>query len=301
MLFGTIPKDTLNIVNTGIYITDLYDFDMINSSFSVNFWFWQKCGSKKILENDEVEFVNAKEKEILFEDIDAVENKQFWKTFKSKAIIKQKWDVTKYPFDKHQLEIILEDGKYSSSDLKYKYDYKNSILNDHLKLGEWEINLATAKPFERKYPSNFGDGRYKNHSSYSGLKVQYEIGRKHPIPIFFKNFTGLFIAFLIALFSLKIHISEADARFGACVGGLFASIGNMYIVNDKLPNADYFTLFDKLHILTFILIFVIFCISFISLKKYKQNGYLSSKKLDNKSFTILSIIYIFNLLFIIIL
>ena len=62
MLFGTIPKDTLNIVNTGIYITDLYDFDMINSSFSVNFWFWQKWDSKKILENDEVEFVNAKEK-----------------------------------------------------------------------------------------------------------------------------------------------------------------------------------------------------------------------------------------------
>ena len=114
---------------------------------------------------------------------------------------------------------------------------------------------------------------------YSVFKVVVPITRDG-WSLFLKLFAGLFVAFVIALFSLRINITEADGRFGVCVGALFAALANMYIVNANLPLVSKFTFMDKAHILTIFLILILFIASTFSLKYYKTDKLQKSKKID---------------------
>ncbi len=76
----------------------------------------------------------------------------------------------------------------------------------------------------------------------------------------------MYIAFLIAMVSFAPHPSELEPRFGLPVGGLFAAVGNKYIIDSILPESTTFTLVDSLHAITFFTIFAILVISAICLK-----------------------------------
>ena len=64
--------------------------------------------------------------------------------------------------------------------------------------------------------------------------------------LFMKIFIGMYIAFLIAIISFTPHPSELEPRFGLPVGGLFAAVGNKYIIDSLLPESSSFTLVDTL-------------------------------------------------------
>jgi uncharacterized membrane protein len=57
-----------------------------------------------------------------------------------------------------------------------------------------------------------------------------------------------------------------EPRFGLPVGGLFAAVGNKYIIDSILPESASFTLVDTLHAITFFAIFAILVVSAICLK-----------------------------------
>jgi hypothetical protein len=100
---------------------------------------------------------------------------------------------------------------------------------------------------------------------------------------FFKLYTGILISFIIALSVFLVKPTNLDARFGLVVGSLFSSIGSKYIVDSLIPVYYQNTLFDNIHNVTFIYIFIITLLSIISLnlmESEKVGHSLLSKKLD---------------------
>jgi amino acid transporter len=90
---------------------------------------------------------------------------------------------------------------------------------------------------------------------------------------------------------------NTDPRFGLCVGGLFAAIGNKYIVESIVPSTNEVTLLDNLHNITFVAIFFIIIISVISLNIYERDTEKSmklSKRIDVISF--ISIVSLYMIL-----
>ena len=85
---------------------------------------------------------------------------------------------------------------------------------------------------------------------------------------------------------LAFFVKPSD-RLGLCVGGLFAAVGNKYIVESVVPSTVSNTLFDNIHNITFIAIFVVLVVAVISFR-WNETGkpeYLAkSKKLDRTSF-----------------
>jgi hypothetical protein len=72
-----------------------------------------------------------------------------------------------------------------------------------------------------------------------------------------------------------------DPRFGLCVGGLFATIGNKYIIEGMVPSTNEVTMLDDLHNVTLVYIFLIITISVISscrcMRKERQNPFIFPK------------------------
>jgi hypothetical protein len=89
--------------------------------------------------------------------------------------------------------------------------------------------------------------------------------------LFLKIFIGMYIAFLISVISFTPHPSELEPRFGLPVGGLFAAVGNKYIIDSILPETTSFTLVDTLHALTFFAVFSTLMVSAIALKYHDSS------------------------------
>jgi len=105
--------------------------------------------------------------------------------------------------------------------------------------------------------TNYGDISLPtgHESSWSRFIFSARIARPG-FGIFIKLFTGLFVATAIALHGIKIPPVQLDARLGLSVGAIFAAVASEYLVASGLPESNELTLADRLHILSFLLIFV---------------------------------------------
>ena len=114
-----------------------------------------------------------------------------------------------------------------------------------------------------------------------------------------KIFLGMYIAFLISTISFTPHPSEMEPRFGLPVGGLFAAVGNKYIIDSLLPESSEFTLVDTLHALTFIAIFGTLLVSALALRQYDKGKKEMAERTNRRGARIIFTSYILaNLIFI---
>jgi hypothetical protein len=114
--------------------------------------------------------------------------------------------------------------------------------------------------------------------------------------------TGAYVAFLISCLVFFLSSEYQDSRFGLCVGGLFAAIGNKYIVESIVPTSTTNTLMDNVHNLTFSFILLVVLITMISLNLFHtgdEKKIRLSKKIDRTCFyAIISIYAIINFILI---
>lgn len=282
---------TIDTTKVGVFITSIYDLDYINNSFSVEYWLWRLNTKREFKEYHLFEATNSKENELLFTSTtwpDQIDNQLvnkgdtlFWDYESFRSIVKHDYDITKYPFDEEVLTIEFEGSTYYDDWVKLQIDQKASG-SSMPKINGWETGDMTIESINIIYPTNFGSPGDTAHHAYSGFVVKLPI-KRIGTSLFFKLFSGLLVAFVIALFSLRINITEADGRFGVCVGALFAALANMYIVNSNLPMVSKFTFMDKAHVLTIFLILVLFITSTFSLQYFKQEQLEKSKRLDKRA------------------
>ncbi|MGN6803411.1 MAG: hypothetical protein ACTHJN_16025, partial [Ginsengibacter sp.] len=88
------------------------------------------------------------------------------------------------------------------------------------------------------------------------------------------------VAFLVSFLVFFIKPIYVDPRFGLSIGGLFAAIGNKYVVDSNMPESISFTLVDKIHVITFVYILATIFFSLVSLKIYDSNKIRSQKTFD---------------------
>jgi hypothetical protein len=280
-------------VKIGAFITSLYDFDLQDNSFMCDFWFWT------LSKNDELDFENTMEipfsKEYSFDSAtnDSVSD-GFWFTSKAKAKIKKNWDVKAYPFDVQHIDIYIESTEYDTSSMIFVCDLKNSKIDPLLDFQEWIINSTKFSIEDRIYQTTFGNPDLDGESTYPAFKMSLTLVRKDSTLILFKLITGVLVAFIISCSVFFINPMHTDPRFGLCVGGLFAAVGNKYIVEGIVPSSNVVSMLDNIHNITFVYILIIILLSIFSLKlreKETEKSTKSSKKLDKISLRFVFVTY----------
>lgn len=296
-------KDTISI---GAYINSLYDFNLTDNSYKTEFWLWMKYNKNSKLDSlpNQIEFINAKAAPQIEAASTNPRGKLNWYGAKYIAEFQKNWDVTSFPFDKQKLKISIESGEYNSDEIVFKCDYKNSKLNSVIKdnINEWDVINSKFYIGESRYNTTFGDPDLKTKSRYPSFNFEVYLARKDPYLVLFKLITGLLVAFIISCCVFFIKPTNTDPRFGLSVGGLFAAIGNKYIIESKVPATNQITLLDTIHNLTFVYILIITILSVVSLHVYEKNSTerkLISRRLDKVSFLVIFISYFLLLLWII--
>lgn len=283
-------KDTCKI---GMYVLSLSDFKIDDQSFKADFWIWFIYDNDSLVMKDAIEIMNAKSTEFSNYSIEKKGGKN-WAQVKCKAVINQNWDVTKFPFDKQNLFIKIEHTMLDEDEVVFVADSENSKIDSTFFLDDWDINSFQLKSIKRTYNTTFGDPVLKGSSTYPGVEAEIIITRAHSQGILVKMLTGVYVAFSIALLGFLIKPSLAD-RLGLCVGGIFAAVGNKYIIESVVPSSTANTLLDSIHNLTFVAILIMIALTVVSLKwsdTEDEKLKMRSQKIDRISFVVLLVGFI---------
>ena len=199
---------------------------------------------------------------------------------KVQCVMKDSWRINNFPFDRQRLRLSIENAQFDASQLVFVADTSGQHFDKRFTLSGWSIDSFDISTGKKIYETNFGDESIAvPQSEYSAMKVKIGI-KRDAWGLFWKMFTGMYIAFLISYVCFYIHADSIDSRFGLSVGSLFAAIGNKYVIDSSLPESTSFTLVDTLHGLTLLFIFAVITASAISLNLIKKNKYEKSVRFD---------------------
>jgi len=284
---SAIPPD---VVRVGAYINDIYDVNLSEKSFSVQFWVWFNYDSLALRSEDTLmplatlEIPNAKEVESDLAFVEAGAPHGIWAGKKIRATMKKDWDIRHFPFDEQDLQIELEDSNNDLKRLVYQADTANTCLDPRLSLTNWRVTRFDFSADKKVYNTTYGDPSLSGNSEYPHAELHIGVERKSQWLLFWSLFTGLYVAFFISSLVFWIDADQVDPRFGLSVGGLFAAVGNKYIVDSILPQSTTFTLVDKLHILTYFFLLLCIILSVISLRIWKKKSPDQSCRFDQRVF-----------------
>jgi F0F1-type ATP synthase membrane subunit c/vacuolar-type H+-ATPase subunit K len=291
-------KDTCKI---GIYINSIYDFKLDDKSYMADFWVWVNYKNDSLKFDNIVEITNSKSADFTHYSMEKKAGWN-WATQKCRAQLIHQWDVSCFPFDKQQLRIEIEDAESDTSRLIYLADQANSKIDSSLNLSEWRIENFSLAHGVKTYQTTYGNPSLSGQSSYPRVVAAITISRKNSWLKLIKLLTGVYVAFLISCIVFFVSNESQDSRFCLCVGGIFAAIGNKYIVESVVPSSTSNTLMDNVHTLTFIFILLITVVMIISLRLYQSGDDQKiqlSHKIDRWSFYLFTFLYaVLNIAFI---
>jgi hypothetical protein len=269
------------------------DINFHEKEYTARFWLWFLYRNKEFDFVKQLDITNAKSIDTpqLLEDSLGHDK---WSMLKMKCLMKENWNVLDFPFDKQHLKIHIENSLFDKNSLVFKPDLKGSKYDPDGTLAGWNIRNFKVTVDEKIYETGFGDYRPgKDHQVFSAFNIEMDIHR-NAWGLFLKIFIGMYIAFLIAMVGFSPNPSEVEPRFGLPVGGLFAAVGNKYIIDSILPESASFTLVDILHSITFFTIFAILVVSAVCLRLDDKGKTEASLRVNKIGSRMVGIIYILS-------
>jgi len=284
-------RDTVKV---GIYITSIHDIDFKQKEFAVNLWLWLKYKNKDFDFQQNLEVPMAKEVSKSFATIDT-SGAEIYLLMKLQCVMKDSWRIANFPFDRQNLRFSIENSQFDSRYLVFVADTLGAHYDRRFTLNGWRVDSCVLTTATKVYETGFGDEELaKPRTEYSSFRLRLVI-RRDAGGLFWKMFTGMYIAFLIAYVCFYIHPDGIDSRFGLSVGSLFAVIGNKYIIDSSLPESTSFTLVDTLHGLTLLFILLTIAATAYSLTMVKKGKQV--KRFDMRIAQVLFAAYVISNLY----
>ena len=285
-------------VKVGAYVISVHDINFHDKEYTCRFWLWFLYRNANFDFSNQLDIPNAKAIDPPQVISDSLEGKA-WVMMKMKAVMKENWNVQDFPFDRQHLKIQIENTVFDNSAMIFVPDRRGSHFDKDEAIDGWTIRDFKVSVTTNDYETGFGDSRPgKNLQNFSAFLIEMDIDR-NALGLFMKIFIGMYIAFFIALISFAPQPTELEPRFGLPVGGLFAAVGNKYIIDSLLPQSSTFTLVDILHTITFLGIFAILVVSAICLRLLDKEKPEASERFNYVgSRVVVGIYFAANILFI---
>ena len=285
-------------VKVGAYIISVHDINFHDKEYTIRFWLWFLYKNPDFDFEHQLDIPNAKEidePEVVGDTVNGLK----WVQMKMKCVMKESWYVHDFPFDQQNLRVRVENTVFDKNKLIYKADARHSMFDDIEGMDGWHIKNFSVSSDTTRYGTGFGDPRPGHDSqTFSTFKIDMSIERE-AWGLFMKIFIGMYIAFFIALVSFFLSPWELEPRFGLPVGGLFAAVGNKYIIDSLLPESPEFSLVDTLHSITFFGILSVLAVSAISLKLFTAEKKEACLRFDRiGSIFVVSVYVLANIYFI---
>lgn len=272
----------------GVYVTQVTSIDLKSNSYGIDFWIWFRSKGREASPIDTFEImdgrVTGKTNLIKKKLPDGTD----YASARVTATVHQQWDLHRYPFDDHVLELKIEDSEFDVKNVVFVPDTANQGLDPMVQVAGWDIVRLSSDVAPHTYHSNYGDTSLATNAEtqFSRYTARIEAERRG-VARFFKTVFALLVAVLASWCAFFIRPKDASPRVSVSVGALFAGAAGTIALNNQLPDLNYATLADKVVYLCLSMILLSLLGTVISLGlHYKQQEakYLAFDRLGSRLF-----------------
>lgn len=251
--FTKVAADEPAKVEIGLFVASVFDLDFYNGTFSTIFWIWFIHDDPNYDPVETVEITNARSYHIAESYSRTREDGRYYVAAKVDAVINQPWDISHFPFDNQQLDIVIESVGKDTSQMTFLVDGQHSVIGNEFSLTGWTNAPLEHETLAFQYNSNFGEEGAEQ-ISFPRVKFSIPLSRDNP-KLFFEAYIGYLIAFLMcAAIWVTTATQMAEYRIGLILAATFAVIGNKNVLESNYPSSPNFGLADQMEVSTFLLI-----------------------------------------------
>ena len=165
-----------------------------------------------------------------------------------RATMSENWQLEKFPFDRHKIEVFVEDSSAAADDLVFFPDLVNSKLGDEIDLAGWTPSSFSADVRAKVHHSNYGDPSLPTDacSEFSRFALAMDLHRQS-FDSAIKLLSTVLLATAVAFVAFMVKPSDLDACFGMGVGVLFTVAASAFIASSSVPDSGVMTTADSMH------------------------------------------------------
>lgn len=257
-------------VVVGSYVNKIQNLNFKENKYTLDFFLWFRWKAEGPLADykplESFELVNG-----FVENKGSVVEKKVgdmnYASVRVTATMSENWQLEYFPFDRHKIEVFVEDSNASLKDLVFVPDLTNSRLGDEIDLAGWDASRFVAEARSKVYHSNYGDPSLPTdaRSEFSRFAFEMDLDRQS-FGSAIKLLSTVLLATAVAFVAFMVKPSDLDARFGMGVGALFAVAASAFIASSSVPDSGVMTTADFVHMVALAFIFGSLLISAICLK-----------------------------------
>lgn len=230
------PEATPVIVESGVYVKSLGQFDYVRNSFFINFYIWWLIDKDaKYSPEETIEITNAQQYTRLWGARDTIGNKTRVQA-RLFGTINQNWDMKYFPFDRQKIRLSLEDNIGDINHVKFIPIPNNSKLSSDVVLRGWTVVRFDFIQEPHQYSTNFGDSVNTNSVS-SRLNIIFEL-KRDGWQIFFVYFIGYIAALFLCGLTYFVPKRYFAETITLCLGAIFAGMGNKYQLDQSISDVN---------------------------------------------------------------
>src|SRR5262249_54274487 len=147
----------------------------------------------------------------------------YWRQIKVIGTFRQDWNLRRFPFDEHVLQLTVEEGVDDTSTLLYVADPDNTGYLPGANPQGWNITSQKIEVGTSHYATGFGDPAGGSGSDYTNLQMTITLQRAS-IATFLNLAAPLYAAFLLCTVSFLLHKDGrplVESRMTLLAGALF--------------------------------------------------------------------------------
>jgi hypothetical protein len=245
---GSAPE----IVNIRTYVVDFNRFDIEAGTVGVDFYL--DLDSDTNISINDFELMNGK-----ITSIDTIIDKPNEKEYRIVAVLTAEPNLSRYPFDRHVLHIIMEPKFRNEREMVFVTDPSKNLLDSEADLPGWSFTITSSAVTNMSY--------VPDESPFSRAVFSYGIARDVTSTIL-KFFLPIMLIIIVSLSSLMMRVSS---RLGLNASMFLAAVLIHWRIADAIPLVGYATFLDLFMIITYATL-VMVLISGILVLKFTESG-----------------------------
>lgn len=235
-------------VEVGLWLNGLHDIDSLSGSFKAIFYIWWISDDPGFEPFDSLQVLNGRNWSERAVNTQTLQDGRHYTAGFLSTTVSHDWDLLYYPFDRQRLEIVIE-TPYTADQLRFVPQNDRSVVSEFAGVEGFRIEGLRLAERTETYNTDFGLDEAGG-TRFSRLSIQVDIVRESG-RIVLAILIGFAVANVIALLTFAIDTSLLSIRAAMVGGAIFASIGNMYLLNSQMHPALGSLIIDRVAIGTF--------------------------------------------------
>lgn len=248
------PADGDNVVNVGLYGTNVYELSFEDNTFYFSGYVWMRWKGE-LSPTSTVEFVNAVETwglmiTPLTEEPEQLPNGDFVQTLSVQGRFYKSFALNDYPLDSQTLTIMLEDTTNTADKIVYKADETQSGLDPNLRVQGFEVHGLSSQNYLHSYGTDFGYTGTSDKQTYSNLEFSIHIDRNSNL-FLWKLLLPLLLVLVTNWMTLILNPKYVEVRTAMPATALLTTVFLQLSAMESVSQASVLVLMDQIYLVAY--------------------------------------------------